>query len=102
MLQLSADTPVCGHDYNRFTKDYWGTIYSSMFDTKTDANGMSLTCNKCVLMYGKETVKVQIVGMCEGCGDSAFEVTTPVLQALSGNNTNVNGVSDIPWEFVAC
>ncbi|KAJ2907667.1 hypothetical protein GGI21_003660 [Coemansia aciculifera] len=103
MLQMGADNPVCGHNYSRFTTEYWGTIYNSMFDTKTDANGMSLTCNKCVLMHGKKSdVKVQIVGMCEGCGDGAFEVSKTVLQALSGNDVNLDGVPDVPWEFVNC
>ncbi|KAJ2327592.1 hypothetical protein GGH92_010022, partial [Coemansia sp. RSA 2673] len=61
MLQLGADDPVCGHVYDRFTTEYWGTIYGSKFDTKTNAAGMSLTCNKCVLMHGKKSVKVKIV-----------------------------------------
>ncbi|KAJ2832316.1 hypothetical protein GGI24_001275 [Coemansia furcata] len=102
MLQLGADEPICGHVYNRFTTELWGTIYSSKFDTKTNANGMSLTCNKCVLMHGKSTVKVTIVGMCEGCGENSFEVSKTVLQALSGKDSNPDGVDSIPWEFVAC
>ncbi|KAJ2886850.1 hypothetical protein H4R27_000382 [Coemansia aciculifera] len=102
MLQLGADDPVCGHVYDRFTTEYWGTIYSSKFDTKTNAAGMSLTCNKCVLMHGKKSVKVKIVGMCEGCGENAFEVSKTVLQALSGEPKNEDGVDNIPWEFVDC
>ncbi|KAJ1819394.1 hypothetical protein GGH91_002418 [Coemansia sp. RSA 2671] len=102
MLQLGADDPVCGHVYNRFTTEYWGTIYGSKFDTKTNAEGMSLTCNKCVLMHGKKSVKVKIVGMCEGCGENAFEVSKTVLQALTGKASNPDGVDDIPWEFVDC
>ncbi|KAJ2881142.1 hypothetical protein H4R27_004279 [Coemansia aciculifera] len=102
MLQLGADDPVCGHVYDRFTTEYWGTIYSSKFDTKTNAAGMSLTCNKCVLMHGKKSVKVKIVGMCEGCGENAFEVSKTVLQALSGKPNNEDGVDSIPWEFVDC
>ncbi|KAJ2867051.1 hypothetical protein GGH94_001117 [Coemansia aciculifera] len=102
MLQLGADDPVCGHVYDRFTTEYWGTIYSSKFDTKMNAAGMSLTCNKCVLMHGKKSVKVKIVGMCEGCGENAFEVSKTVLQALSGKPNNEDGVDSIPWEFVDC
>ncbi|KAJ2035371.1 IMP 5'-nucleotidase [Coemansia sp. RSA 922] len=102
MLQLGADDPVCGHVYDRFTTEYWGTIYGSKFDTKTNAAGMSLTCNKCVLMHGKKSVKVKIVGMCEGCGENAFEVSKTVLQALSGEANNEDGVDNIPWEFVDC
>ncbi|KAJ2490189.1 hypothetical protein IWW37_003375 [Coemansia sp. RSA 2050] len=102
MLQLGADDPICGHVYNRFTTEYWGTIYSSKFDTKTNTEGMSLTCNKCVLMHGKKSVKVKIVGMCEGCGENAFEVSKTVLQALTGKASNPDGVDDIPWEFVDC
>ncbi|KAJ2451357.1 hypothetical protein GGF42_004276 [Coemansia sp. RSA 2424] len=102
MLQLGADDPVCGHVYDRFTPELWGTIYGSQFDTKKGADGMSLTCNRCVLMHGKTSVKVKIVGMCEGCGENAFEVSSPVLRALSGEESNRDGVVDIPWEFVKC
>ncbi|KAJ2744133.1 hypothetical protein GGI20_003204 [Coemansia sp. BCRC 34301] len=102
MLQLGADDPVCGHRYDRFTTEYWGTIYGSQFDTKTGADGMSLTCNKCVLMHGESSVKVKIVGMCEGCGENAFEVSKTALKALSGKDNNPDGVENIAWEFVDC
>ncbi|KAJ2006598.1 hypothetical protein H4R26_001279 [Coemansia thaxteri] len=102
ILPIGYQPPVCGVSFNRFTTDYIGTIYGSMFDSKTDSKGMSLTCNKCVLLHGKQDVNITVVGFCEGCGENSFEVTTPVLTKLTGKPSNLDGIQDIPWEWIDC